>query len=181
MSTTATVSITRTTSAQSIVEEPLAPSQAFLREKIQRKISKNSVNSVNTASSKRSKLSTGSKYVGHPEGHTALSTPSLLPDLDPNTGLVSEAGANVDANKANDAKDPTSRKNYRLALAAIYWCFFAMGLDIGSTGPLLPTYQKTYNVNFMTVSAIFICGCTVRSLFLCSFDLTPSMIQYLDD
>ena len=35
---------------------------------------------------------------------------------------------------------------YRTVLAALFWCFFTYGLNDGSTGPLLPAYQRDYKV-----------------------------------
>jgi hypothetical protein len=38
------------------------------------------------------------------------------------------------------------KRRYRTVLAALFWCFFTYGLNDGSTGPLLPAYQRDYKV-----------------------------------
>ncbi|TCD69079.1 hypothetical protein EIP91_008977 [Steccherinum ochraceum] len=46
-----------------------------------------------------------------------------------------------------------------LHLAALYWCLFLEGWNDGSTGPMLPTIQKYYNVGFAIVSLLFVVNC----------------------
>lgn len=38
------------------------------------------------------------------------------------------------------------KRRYKTVLAALFWCFFTYGLNDGSTGPLLPAYQRDYKV-----------------------------------
>lgn len=47
---------------------------------------------------------------------------------------------------AKDTAAEHARGKYRAVLAAIFWCFFTLGLNDGSIGPLLPIYQEFYNV-----------------------------------
>ncbi|GJJ15711.1 hypothetical protein Clacol_009989 [Clathrus columnatus] len=59
--------------------------------------------------------------------------------------------------------DPTEfakvkrRENFQFAALCIP--LFLGGYNDGSTGPLLPTIQKTYHVSFAIVSLIFVCSC----------------------
>lgn len=68
--------------------------------------------------------------------------------------LIANPGEGSDNDKANQ------KRRYRLVVASIIWCFIVMGLNDGSLGPLLPIYQEYYNINFITVSVLFICGCS---------------------
>ncbi|PVF98704.1 MFS general substrate transporter, partial [Serendipita vermifera] len=68
-----------------------------------------------------------------------------------------------------------ARRQYRVVLATFFWCFFLLGLNDGSIGPLLPVYQDFYHVSlrydrvsclliilwlsFLIVSMIFISNC----------------------
>ncbi|PVF91014.1 MFS general substrate transporter, partial [Serendipita vermifera] len=52
-----------------------------------------------------------------------------------------------------------TRRRYRVVLATFFWCFFLLGLNDGSTGPLLPVYQDFYHLSFLIVSMIFISNC----------------------
>jgi len=45
------------------------------------------------------------------------------------------------------------KSHYRTVLAALFWCFFTYGLNDGSTGPLLPAYQRDYKVRFCPLSS----------------------------
>lgn len=38
------------------------------------------------------------------------------------------------------------KTRYRLVLASAFFCFFTLGMNDGSTGPLLPVYQSFYHV-----------------------------------
>ena len=44
------------------------------------------------------------------------------------------------------------KRRYRTVLAALFWCFFTYGLNDGSTGPLLPAYQRDYKVRLRDLS-----------------------------
>ena len=44
------------------------------------------------------------------------------------------------------ASTERNRLRYRTVLVALFWCFFTIGLNDGSTGPLLPAYQRDYKV-----------------------------------
>jgi hypothetical protein len=50
------------------------------------------------------------------------------------------------AKRAGSEKGGGEKQKYRIVLAAIFWCFFTLGLNDGSTGPLLPVYQEYYGV-----------------------------------
>jgi hypothetical protein len=49
-------------------------------------------------------------------------------------------------NTAGGEKGKNEKQKYRIVLVAIFWCFFTLGLNDGSTGPLLPVYQEYYGV-----------------------------------
>ncbi len=44
------------------------------------------------------------------------------------------------------ASTERNKLRYRTVLVALFWCFFTYGLNDGSTGPLLPAYQRDYKV-----------------------------------
>ncbi|KAF8911268.1 MFS general substrate transporter [Mucidula mucida] len=43
--------------------------------------------------------------------------------------------------------------------AAICWCFFLEGWNDGTTGPMLPTMQEYYHINYAIVSLLFVFNC----------------------
>lgn len=52
-------------------------------------------------------------------------------------------------------------RKYWVVIAAFYYFFFVLGLNGGGTGPLLPRYQEFYEVDYLTVSMVFVsnaCG-----------------------
>lgn len=51
------------------------------------------------------------------------------------------------------------KRRYRIVLGAFFWCFFLMGLNDGSIGPLLPVFREYYHISFIAVSTIFITTC----------------------
>ena len=61
---------------------------------------------------------------------------------------IQSAAIQVTASRAEKAgeKGRGEKKKYQIVLAAIFWCLFTLGLNDGSTGPLLPIYQEYYGV-----------------------------------
>lgn len=57
---------------------------------------------------------------------------------------TSSSGSN--APMVSSAERNVQRRRARLCFAAMCWCFFLAGWNDGSTGPLLPTIQRHYNV-----------------------------------
>ncbi|KDQ58464.1 hypothetical protein JAAARDRAFT_669074 [Jaapia argillacea MUCL 33604] len=51
------------------------------------------------------------------------------------------------------------RRNSRIQFAALCWCIFLEGWNDGTTGPMIPAFQRYYNIGFATVSCIFILNC----------------------
>jgi hypothetical protein len=64
---------------------------------------------------------------------------------------IQSATTQVTATSAKKAgeKGRGEKQKYRIVLAAIFWCFFTLGLNDGSTGPLLPVYQEYYGVRLI--------------------------------
>ncbi|KAG8716017.1 hypothetical protein FRC11_011273 [Ceratobasidium sp. 423] len=52
-----------------------------------------------------------------------------------------------------------STKKEWLAIMACCWCLFLAGWNDATTGPLLPTIQAHYGVNFTVVSMLFVSNC----------------------
>ncbi|KAK0184619.1 MFS general substrate transporter [Armillaria mellea] len=52
------------------------------------------------------------------------------------------------------------RRQANLQFAAVCWSFFLGGWNDGTTGPLIPTIQKSYHINFATVSLLFVFSCS---------------------
>ncbi|KAF8524366.1 MFS general substrate transporter [Hysterangium stoloniferum] len=47
----------------------------------------------------------------------------------------------------------------RLQYTALCFCLFLAGYNDGTTGPLLPSIQRRYQLNFTIVSLLFVCAC----------------------
>ncbi|PFH48891.1 hypothetical protein AMATHDRAFT_148904 [Amanita thiersii Skay4041] len=68
----------------------------------------------------------------------------------------------VSSEITTDSKPSRSHKQVilgRLQFASLCYCFFVIGWNDGSTGPLLPRIQEVYHVNFTVVSLIFVISC----------------------
>ncbi|KAH8104025.1 MFS general substrate transporter [Cristinia sonorae] len=79
-------------------------------------------------------------------------------------GPVSQTSTNVvdvasTAPLVSAAQKAAYQRKSRLHLAALFWCLFLEGWNDGSTGPMLPTAQKYYNVNFAIISLVFVLNC----------------------
>ncbi|KAF8911258.1 MFS general substrate transporter [Mucidula mucida] len=60
------------------------------------------------------------------------------------------------------AQPETTKRQKRYSLihfAALCWCFLLNGWNDGTTGPLLPSMQEYYHINFSIVSMLFVFGC----------------------
>ncbi|EGO25588.1 hypothetical protein SERLADRAFT_368985 [Serpula lacrymans var. lacrymans S7.9] len=53
------------------------------------------------------------------------------------------------------------KRKARMQMMCLYWSFFLLGWNDGSTGPLLPRIQSVYHVNFTIVSLLFVSLCVV--------------------
>ncbi|CUA69842.1 Glucose/mannose transporter GlcP [Rhizoctonia solani] len=52
-----------------------------------------------------------------------------------------------------------STKEEWVAIAACLWCVFSVGWNDATTGPLLPSIQAHYGINFIIVSMLFVSNC----------------------
>ncbi|KAF8587192.1 MFS general substrate transporter [Ramaria rubella] len=52
-----------------------------------------------------------------------------------------------------------ARQRGHVQFSALCFCLFLAGYNDGSTGPLLPTIQRVYHLNFAIVSLLFVCAC----------------------
>lgn len=64
----------------------------------------------------------------------------------PIQSAATQEAASPTAETGGSEKGRREKQKYRIVLAAIFWCFFTLGLNDGSTGPLLPVYQEYYGV-----------------------------------
>jgi hypothetical protein len=63
--------------------------------------------------------------------------------------IATTAGSVSTINEAGGEKGKREKRKYQIVLAAIFWCLFTLGLNDGSTGPLLPVYQEYYGVRII--------------------------------
>lgn len=79
------------------------------------------------------------------------------PSAPPSTAHeTAEAGSN--APFVPHAERKRQRRKAMFCFAALCWNFFGQGWNDGSTGPLLPTIQRHYNIGFAIVSLLFVCN-----------------------
>ncbi|KAG9041132.1 hypothetical protein FS842_002706 [Serendipita sp. 407] len=52
------------------------------------------------------------------------------------------------------------KKAYWAALGTVYWALFVFGINDGSLGPIIPAYQRYYQVGYTTVALIFVLNST---------------------
>ncbi|KAG8824130.1 hypothetical protein FRC18_010586 [Serendipita sp. 400] len=52
------------------------------------------------------------------------------------------------------------KKAYWAALGTVYWALFVFGINDGSLGPMIPAYQRYYQVGYTTVALIFVLSST---------------------
>lgn len=79
-------------------------------------------------------------------------------DLEAESAVITATGTDAAQSLAEDASSaapfasPLNRRRQRrqamLCFAALCWCFFLVGWNDGSTGPLLPTIQRHYDVRY---------------------------------
>ncbi|KIJ67634.1 hypothetical protein HYDPIDRAFT_127803 [Hydnomerulius pinastri MD-312] len=59
--------------------------------------------------------------------------------------------------------DPAAARRFRkkanIQYGALLWCFFLLGWNDGTLGPLLPRIQSVYNVGYIPVSLLFVFSC----------------------
>ncbi len=60
---------------------------------------------------------------------------------------------------------PEERKREWIQIAALSWALFFVGWVDGTTGPLLPSFQRYWHVNDTVVSLLFILNCVVSAHF----------------
>ncbi|KAK7681380.1 hypothetical protein QCA50_015472 [Cerrena zonata] len=70
-----------------------------------------------------------------------------------------EDGSNTAVPVHPPSPTPQQRWKGRLHFFAVCFCFFLEGWNDSSTGPLLPTIQRSYNVGFSVVSLLFVFNC----------------------
>ncbi|KAG9014374.1 hypothetical protein FRB94_012780 [Tulasnella sp. JGI-2019a] len=68
-------------------------------------------------------------------------------------------GANEGAVANGSEKSTISLRQERIYMAVLCWCMFLTGWNSATLGPLLPTIQKHYHVNYAIVSMIFVSTC----------------------
>ncbi|KAG9014373.1 hypothetical protein FRB94_012779 [Tulasnella sp. JGI-2019a] len=98
--------------------------------------------------------------------HQLTCDPQKLP-LSISETPLDELNSNADVCHRNDETIPNalpdvpalSVKQERIFLAANCWCMFLVGWDAGTLGPLLPTIQKHYHLDYTIVSMIFVSVC----------------------
>ena len=87
-----------------------------------------------------------------PKGIDALPINALAPHFTSPQRTTTSSMAAPPTKEVSDEKGRREKQTYRRILAAIFWCFFTLGLNDGSTGPLLPVYQEYYHVRIATLA-----------------------------
>lgn len=59
---------------------------------------------------------------------------------------------------------PSERRTEWIQVITLCYALFVAGWNDGTTGPLLPTYQRVYSVGFAVVSLLFIFNCLVSPI-----------------
>lgn len=88
------------------------------------------------------------------DAEPSLMTPYVHPALKQGSAKVLETPVSeqtslsvpVPSLHEDAAKAKRERTRYRIVLGTIFWTFCTLGLNDGSTGPLLPVYQSFYHV-----------------------------------
>ncbi|PSR73982.1 hypothetical protein PHLCEN_2v10213 [Hermanssonia centrifuga] len=93
-----------------------------------------------------------SQRIGDPE-----IGPSLSNSVAPSVRFDDETGSTAPVISA--AQRAIYRHKGRLHFAALCFSFFLEGWNDGTTGPLLPTIQKYYDIGFAIVSLLFVLNC----------------------
>jgi hypothetical protein len=83
---------------------------------------------------------TSVRSLGQPYSTPMTERTSMDIAIDVPDSFIETTMATVDAQRK-------ARKRYRVVLGTFFWCFFLLGLNDGSTGPLLPVYQDFYHVS----------------------------------
>lgn len=87
--------------------------------------------------------------------------------------LESDSPVTIDTNLKDSADRTVATSEFRLTptenrtewIQTLTLCYslFVVGWNDGSTGPLIPTYQRIYGVGYTIVSLLFIFNCLVSS------------------
>ncbi|KAK7681359.1 hypothetical protein QCA50_015450 [Cerrena zonata] len=92
---------------------------------------------------------------------------STAQDVELASGLPSTTASSVrleeDTSSTAPVLSPAEKANHRSKgrqhFAALCYCILLEGWNDGSTGPLLPTIQRYYNLGFALVSLLFVFNC----------------------
>lgn len=79
--------------------------------------------------------------------------------------IAKEEASTEVAHETSDYRlTPSERRTEWIQVITLCYALFVAGWNDGTTGPLLPTYQRVYSVGFAVVSLLFIFNCLVSPI-----------------
>ncbi|KAI6106938.1 major facilitator superfamily domain-containing protein [Pisolithus croceorrhizus] len=78
---------------------------------------------------------------------------------EPPGGVSSSSPARVVIFADSKSRERAQRRRAHIQFATLCWTLYLSGWNDSTTGPLLPRIQRVYNVNFATVSLLFVFAC----------------------